>query len=94
MSHQSHNLVAARFSYDSTYLRHPKRSQKPIQTKQELSVSVISPPHNDRGGGEMEGTATHPDVELYILVCHGLNVEADGRDGGDGLVELELVENG
>jgi hypothetical protein len=31
---------------------------------------------------------------LDVLVCYGLNVETDGGDGGDGLVELELVENG
>jgi hypothetical protein len=32
-----------------------------------------------------------PDVELGVLVCDGLDVEADGGDGGYVLVELELV---
>lgn len=34
-----------------------------------------------------------PDIELYVLVRDGLDVEADGGDGGDVLVKLELVEN-
>lgn len=36
----------------------------------------------------------HPNVELDVLVCDGLDVETDGGNGGDGLVELELVEDG
>ena len=35
-----------------------------------------------------------PDIEFGVLVRHGLDVEADGWDGGDVLVELELVQNG
>jgi hypothetical protein len=35
-----------------------------------------------------------PDVELGVLVCDGLDVEADGGNGRDVLVELELVEDG
>ena len=35
-----------------------------------------------------------PDVEFGVLVCDGLDVEADGRDGGHVLVELELVQDG
>lgn len=35
-----------------------------------------------------------PDIELDILVGHGLDVEANGGDGRDVLVQLELVENG
>ena len=35
-----------------------------------------------------------PDVEFGVLVRDGLDVEADGGDGGDVLVELELVEDG
>lgn len=35
-----------------------------------------------------------PDVEFDVLVCDGLDVEADGRNGGDALVEAELVEDG
>lgn len=38
-------------------------------------------------------TADVPDVELCVLVCDGLDVEADGGDGGDVLVELELVKD-
>jgi hypothetical protein len=34
-----------------------------------------------------------PDVEFGVLVCDGLDVEADGGDRGDVLVELELVED-
>lgn len=35
-----------------------------------------------------------PDVKLDILVGDGLDVEADGGNGGDVLAELELVEDG
>ena len=35
-----------------------------------------------------------PDVELGVLVCDSLHVEADGRDGGDILVKLEFVKDG
>lgn len=34
-----------------------------------------------------------PHVELDVLVRHRLDVEANSRDGGDVLAELELVEN-
>lgn len=34
-----------------------------------------------------------PDVELDILIRDRLDVEADCRDGGDVLVELEFVED-
>lgn len=34
-----------------------------------------------------------PDVELDIFVCDRLHVEADCRDSGDVLVELELVQD-
>jgi hypothetical protein len=34
-----------------------------------------------------------PDIELCVLVRHGFDVEPDGRNGGDVLVKLELVEN-
>jgi hypothetical protein len=32
-----------------------------------------------------------PDVELDVFVGNGLDVEADGGDGGDILVQFELV---
>lgn len=38
-------------------------------------------------------TTNVPDVELCVLVGDGLDVEADGGNGGDILVELELVKN-
>ena len=34
-----------------------------------------------------------PHVELDVFVCYCFDVEADGRDGGDVLVEFELVED-
>jgi hypothetical protein len=36
---------------------------------------------------------TDPNVEFDVLVRDGLDVEADCWDGGDGLVQLELVED-
>ena len=39
-------------------------------------------------------TTDVPDIELDVLVGDGLDVEADGGDGGDVLAELELVEDG
>lgn len=35
-----------------------------------------------------------PDVEFDVFVGHGLDVEADGGDGVDGLAQLELVQDG
>jgi hypothetical protein len=34
-----------------------------------------------------------PDIELCVFVRDGLDVEADGGNCGDVLVELELVED-
>ena len=34
-----------------------------------------------------------PNIELDVLVRHGLDVEADSRNGSDVRVELQLVEN-
>lgn len=34
-----------------------------------------------------------PDIELDVLIIDGLDVEANGRDGGDVGVELQLVED-
>lgn len=39
-------------------------------------------------------TTDIPDVELDILVGDGLDVEADGGDGGDVLAKLQFVEDG
>ena len=49
---------------------------------------VVSPQRTD-----LVLTADIPDVELGVLVGDGFDVEPDGGDGGDVLVELELVEN-
>ena len=38
-------------------------------------------------------SANIPHIELDIFVGDGLNVEADSWDGGNVLVQLELVEN-
>lgn len=38
-------------------------------------------------------TTNIPHIELDILVRDGLDVEADGGNGGDVLAELELVED-
>lgn len=35
-----------------------------------------------------------PDIEFGVLVGDGLYVEADGGDGRDVLIELELIQNG
>lgn len=34
-----------------------------------------------------------PDIEFDVLIRDRFNVEADCRDGGDVLVELEFVED-
>jgi hypothetical protein len=39
-------------------------------------------------------TADIPDVELGVLVCDSLDVEANGGDGCDILIKLELVKDG
>jgi hypothetical protein len=45
-------------------------------------------------GTDLVLTSDVPHVEFGVLVCDSLDVEADGWDGGDVLVELELVEDG
>lgn len=39
-------------------------------------------------------SADVPHVEFNVLVRDCFDVEADGRDGRDGLVEFEFIENG
>jgi hypothetical protein len=34
-----------------------------------------------------------PHVELDVLICYCFDVEADGGDGGDVLVQFEFVED-
>lgn len=67
---------------------------------------VYSPTRNDAGmsqhtrevmppqRADLVLAADVPDVELGILICDSLDVEADGGDGGDILVKLELVKDG
>ena len=38
-------------------------------------------------------TAHVPDIEFHVFVSNSLNVEADGRNCGDVLIQLEFVEN-
>ena len=35
-----------------------------------------------------------PHIEFDILVCHGLDIESDGRNSSHVGVEFELVEDG
>jgi hypothetical protein len=49
---------------------------------------VVSPQRTD-----LVLAAHVPDVELGVLIRDRFDVEADGGDGGDVLVELELVED-
>ena len=35
-----------------------------------------------------------PHIEFDILVCNGLDIEANSRDGGDVGVEFELIKDG
>jgi hypothetical protein len=44
-------------------------------------------------GTDLVLAADVPDVELCVLVRDCLDVEADSGNGGDVLVELELVED-
>lgn len=52
-------------------------------------LEVVSPE-----GTDLVLTTDIPDGELDVLVLDGLDVEANGRDSGDNLAKLELVENG
>ena len=39
----------------------------------------------------MGGRGAHPDVEVEVLVRHGLDVESDCGDRGDYLADLTLL---
>ena len=54
-----------------------------------LCVKIIMLPQ----GPELVLTADVPDGELYVLVLQSLHVEADGGDGLDELVLLQLEED-
>ena len=45
-------------------------------------------------GSDFVLTADIPNSEIDILVFNRFHVEADGRDCGDNLAELQLIENG
>ena len=54
-----------------------------------LSVLVVVPPQ----GADLVLATDVPDREADVLVLHSLHVEPDGRDSGDDLTELQLVED-
>lgn len=31
----------------------------------------------------------YPDIEIEIFICHGFDVKADGRNGGDDFTDLD-----
>lgn len=39
-------------------------------------------------------TTDIPDIEFHVLVGDALDVESDGGDGGDVLVEFQFIQNG
>lgn len=57
---------------------------------QALRAAEVVPPQRP----DLVLPADIPDVEFGVLVGHGLDVEADGGDGGYVAFELELVEDG
>ena len=44
-------------------------------------------------GSDLILTTNIPHSEADVLVLHSLHVEPDGRDSGDDLTELQLVED-
>ena len=66
------------------FTRHTRNSPLTPQHTRE----VVSPQRTD-----LVLAADVPDVEFGVLVCDRLDVEADGGDGRDVLVEFELVED-
>ena len=54
-----------------------------------LSVLVVVPPQRP----DLILASHIPHGEANVLVLHGLDVEADRRDGGDHLAELQLVKD-
>jgi hypothetical protein len=66
------------------FTRHTRNSPLAPQHTRE----VVSPQRTD-----LVLAADVPDVEFGVLVSDRLDVEADGGDGRDVLVKLELVED-
>lgn len=71
-------------------LGYPRPVARVHDEDETLGASIVVPPQ----WTDLVLTADVPHVELGILVSDGLDVEADGRDGGYILVELEFVKNG
>lgn len=63
-------------------------TRNPFTPKQHTR-EVVSPQ-----GTNLVLTANIPDIKLCVLVGNGFDVEANGGDGGDILVEFELVQDG
>jgi hypothetical protein len=55
-----------------------------------LSVLEVVPPQRS----DLVLTTDIPHGELNVLVLDGLDVETNGRDGGDDFTELQLVKDG
>jgi hypothetical protein len=56
------------------------------------SCPVLRRPRGQLQTARTRRKGAYPDIEFDILIRNGLDVEADCRDGSDGLVELELVQ--
>ncbi|ORY06997.1 hypothetical protein BCR34DRAFT_570896 [Clohesyomyces aquaticus] len=65
---------------------HPTRNSIPVS---QHTGEIVSPQRTD-----LVLASDVPDVEFRVLVRYRLDVEADGRDRGHVLVELELVQDG
>ena len=71
-------------------LVHPGAVARVNDEDEALGAAEVVPPQRP----DLVLAADVPDVEFHVLVGDGLDVEADGRDGGDVLPELELVQDG
>ena len=60
-----------------------------IECLTDLCSGVVVSPE----GSDLVLSSYVPHVELYVSVGDGLDVEADGRDRRDRLVQLELVQD-
>lgn len=55
-----------------------------------LRPRIVMPPKRS----DLVLPANVPDIEFDILVCHGFDVEPDRGNGGNALIEFELVKDG
>jgi hypothetical protein len=74
--------------HNTTYVYDLFASTRNRNTVAQHTGEVMSPQRTD-----LVLAADVPNIEFCVLVRHGLDVEADGGNGGDVLVELELVED-